>query len=231
MGTTARPPATHPGAPPVLPGGLAGNAHGPQHTWPGADNDPEREFSDREAQWTEEFIEARKIVMAVAQEKTVRPDLKALADGAHNGSDHVDAHRTVALCVSPDTQHGKVDSTMYSTSSMLRTMELILGLRPMSQFDAAATPMYAAFQKEPNLDAYAHVAPDVDMKPVNSKKAFGAALAETWDFTKEDQIDDLIFNEVIWRSVKVADSPMPPPVRAAFVFPHLPAEEEKASKK
>src|SRR5262249_4940918 len=61
-----------------------------------------------------------------------------IEDDAQNGSDHVDAHRTVALAISTYTQHGKVDSTMYSTASMLRTMELILGLKPMSQFDAAA---------------------------------------------------------------------------------------------
>src|SRR5205085_10474250 len=54
-------------------------------------------------------------------------------DDAQNGSDHVDAHRSVALVISPYTQSGKVDSTMYSTSAMLRTMELILGLEPMSQ--------------------------------------------------------------------------------------------------
>jgi DNA-binding beta-propeller fold protein YncE len=145
-------------------------------------------------------------------------------DDAQNGSDHVDAHRTVALVVSPYTQHGKVDSTMYSTASMLRTMELILGLRPMSQFDAAATPMYNAFAARPNVGTYKHVVPEVEMKAVNLSTAWGAKLAETWDFSKEDAIDDLIFNEVIWRSVRGADSPMPPPVRAAFVFPHLPKE-------
>ncbi len=145
-------------------------------------------------------------------------------DDAQNGSDHVDAHRSVCLVVSPYTQSGKVDSTMYSTASVLRTMELILGLRPMSQFDAAARPMYNAFQKEPKLDRYTNVVPDVDMKAVNLKTAYGAKQAETWDFSKEDLIDDLIFNEVIWRSVRGADSPMPPPVRAAFVFPHLPKE-------
>ena len=145
-------------------------------------------------------------------------------DDAQNGSDHVDAHRTVALVISPYTQAGKVDSTMYSTASMLRTMELILGLRPMSQFDAAARPMYNAFQKEATLDTYQHVVPEVNMKAVNLASAFGAKLAETWDFSKEDAIDDLIFNEVIWRSVRGANAPMPPPVRAAFVFPHLPKE-------
>ena len=172
------------------------------------------------------------IVEAISKSKFWKESaIFVIEDDAQNGSDHVDAHRTVALCVSPDTQHGKVDSTMYSTSSMLRTMELILGLKPLSQFDAAATPMFGAFQKEPKLDSYAHVAPGVDLKAVNAKTAYGAALAQTWDFTKEDQIDDLIFNEVIWRSVKGADSPMPPPVRAAFVFPHLPPQEEKTPKK
>ena len=66
-------------------------------------------------------------------------------DDAQNGSDHVDAHRTVALAISPYIKRHSVDSTMYSTSSMLRTMELILGLEPMSQFDAAARPMANAF--------------------------------------------------------------------------------------
>jgi DNA-binding beta-propeller fold protein YncE len=142
-------------------------------------------------------------------------------DDAQNGSDHIDAHRTVALVISPYTQHGQVDSTMYSTASMLRSMELILGLKPMSQFDAAARPMYASFDPKPHFTPYTHVVPDVDMKAVNPATAWGADLSETFDFTKEDAADDLLFNEVIWRSVRGADSPMPPPVRAAFVFPHL----------
>lgn len=145
-------------------------------------------------------------------------------DDAQNGSDHVNAHRTVALCISPYTQHGKVDSTMYATSSMLRTMELILGLKPMSQFDAAARPMYNSFQSKPNLTPYKHVVPDTDMSATNPEDAWGAKLCETFDFSKEDMIDDLIFNEVIWRSVRGRNSPMPPPVRSAFVFPHLPKE-------
>src|SRR5208282_5840768 len=66
-------------------------------------------------------------------------------DDAQNGSDHVDAHRTVALAISPYVKRHVVDSSMYSTSSMLRTMEFILGLEPMSQFDASARPMYGSF--------------------------------------------------------------------------------------
>jgi DNA-binding beta-propeller fold protein YncE len=144
-----------------------------------------------------------------------------IEDDAQNGSDHVDAHRTVALVISPYTKRGFVDSTLYSTSSMLRTIELILGLRPMSQFDAAAHPMYASFQAKPNLEPYKHVVPEVDMKAINKKTAWGAKLSETFDFTREDAADDLLLNEVIWRSVRGRDSPMPPPVRAAFVFPKL----------
>ena len=141
-----------------------------------------------------------------------------IEDDAQNGADHVDAHRTVALCISPYTQHGKVDSTLYSTASMLRTMELILGVQPMSQFDAAARPMYNAFQAKPNLATYTHLLPDTDLNAVNQKTAWGEKLSEGFDFTAEDRVDDLILNEVIWHSVR--DTPMPPPVRAAFVFPH-----------
>jgi 6-phosphogluconolactonase (cycloisomerase 2 family) len=139
-----------------------------------------------------------------------------IEDDAQNGPDHVDAHRTVALVVSPYTKRRHVDSTMYSTSSMLRTMELILGLKPMSQFDAAATPMYASFQSKPDMTPYRHVRPAVDLNEKNKADAWGAALSAQMDLTKEDAADDLLLNEVIWRSVKGANSPMPAPVRAAF---------------
>jgi hypothetical protein len=72
-------------------------------------------------------------------------------DDAQNGPDHVDAHRTIAFVIGPHVRRGAVDSTLYSTCSMLRTMELILGLKPLTQFDAAARPMYASFQAEPDL--------------------------------------------------------------------------------
>ena len=87
-----------------------------------------------------------------------------IEDDAQNGPDHVDAHRTAGLVLSPYCKRGFVDSTLYTTASMIRTMELILGLRPMSQFDAAARPMYGTFAAKPDLTAYAHVVPDVDRK-------------------------------------------------------------------
>jgi hypothetical protein len=147
-------------------------------------------------------------------------------DDAQNGPDHVDAHRAVALVVSPYTKHKFVDSTMYSTSSMLRTMELILGLKPMSQFDAAARPMYHSFQAKPDLTAYEHVVPEVDLQEKNKATAWGSKLSEKFNLAKEDAADDLLLNEVIWRSVRGADSPMPAPVRAAFVMPHVQDEDD-----
>ncbi len=137
-------------------------------------------------------------------------------DDAQNGSDHVDAHRAVALVISPYTKKGMVDSTMYSTSSMLRTMELILGLKPMSQFDAAATPMFASFGPKCDTTPYFHEPARVDIEAKNLASAWGAKLSAGFDFTKEDAADDLLLNEVIWRSVKGNNSPMPAPVRAAF---------------
>ena len=88
-------------------------------------------------------------------------------DDAQNGSDHVDAHRTVALVISPYIKRHTVDSTMYTTSTMLRTMELILGLKPMSQFDAAARPMYAVVHAAGRLTPYVHRPARVDLDARN----------------------------------------------------------------
>ena len=147
-------------------------------------------------------------------------------DDAQNGPDHVDAHRTIAFVISPYTKRRGVDSTMYSTSSMLRTMELILGLKPMTQFDAAATPMFNSFQSKPELQPYSALPANVDLDERNTKLAWGSGKSRKMDFTKEDAADDLLLNEVIWCSVRGADNPMPAPVRAAFVFAHPKDEDD-----
>lgn len=148
-------------------------------------------------------------------------------DDAQNGSDHVDAHRTTALVVSPYTKRKHLDSTLYTTSSMLRTMELILGLDPMSQFDAAAMPMFNSFNDKPDLTGYKLRAPGVDLNERNLRTAWGAEKSMQLNLEKEDQADDLVFNEIIWKSVKGADSAMPAPVRAAFVFPSDSEDEDE----
>ncbi len=140
-------------------------------------------------------------------------------DDAQNGSDHVDAHRTVALAISPYIKKHSVDSTLYSTSSMLRTMELILGLPPMSQFDASARPMYASFATQPDFAPYIHRPAGVDINERNRRDAPLAEVSKKLDLEIEDRNDDLLFNEIIWKAVKGKDSVMPPPVRSAFVMP------------
>src|SRR5581483_8455909 len=174
------------------------------------------------AQVADNDLALGRVVEAVSKSKFWKDTaIFVVEDDAQNGPDHVDAHRAVALVISPYTKHKYVDSTMYSTSSMLRTMELILGLKPMSQFDAAARPMSHSFQEKADFRPYEHVAAGVDLKETNKATAWGADLSEKMDFTKEDAADDLLFNEIIWRSVRGAHSRMPPPVRSAFVFPHL----------
>lgn len=161
------------------------------------------------------------VIEAVTQSKFWKETaVFVIEDDAQNGPDHVDAHRVVALVVSPYTKRRYTDSTLYSTTSMLRTMELIQGLQPMSQFDAAARPMYNSFTAKPDLSPYKHEVPKWDRNELNKEGAPGAELSAKLDLDeKEDQADDILFNEVIWKSVKGANSPMPPPVRAAFFVP------------
>lgn len=161
-----------------------------------------------------------RVVEAVSKSKFWKETaIFVVEDDAQNGSDHVDAHRTVALVISPYTKRNHVDSTLYSTASMLRTMELILGLKPMTQFDAAARPMYHSFTRQADFSPYQHVPSNIDLNEKNRPDAYGAAFSEKLNLAKEDQADDLLFNEIIWKAVKGKDSPMPPPVRAAFVIP------------
>jgi hypothetical protein len=141
-------------------------------------------------------------------------------DDAQNGPDHVEAHRTVALVISPYTRRGIVDSSLYSTTSMVRTIELILGLEPMSQFDAAARPMYACFQSNPELRRFQHLVPKTDLAELNRPNAYGAAVSERFDLTMADAVDDLLLNDVIWHSIRGPKVPTPAPVRAAFFIAH-----------
>jgi YVTN family beta-propeller protein len=144
----------------------------------------------------------------------------SVEDDAQNGPDHVDAHRTVALVVSAYTKRHFVDSTLYSTSSMLRTIELILGLPPMSQFDAAATPMWNSFTKTPQPEAFKSLPARVPLDEKNPENAPGAKRSAAMDFSKEDSAPDIELNEVIWESIKGEHSEMPAPVRTAWVRPN-----------
>ncbi len=140
-----------------------------------------------------------------------------LEDDAQNGPDHVDAHRSVLLVISPYTKRNHVDHTLYTTTSVLRTMELILGLPPMSQYDAAATPLYRSFTAVKDLASYTCLPNSYRLDEKNVKNDRLAELSSRFNLEEEDAADDIAFNEVIWQTVKGIDSKMPPPRRGAFI--------------
>jgi YVTN family beta-propeller protein len=140
-----------------------------------------------------------------------------LEDDSQAGPDHVDAHRSIALVASPFVKRGSVDSTLYSTAGMLRSIEMILGLPPMSNLDTGATPMFAAFQSTPVATGYKLRPARIDLQEKNATNAWGAQASAKMDLAEADLAPEQALNEIIWKSVKGADSPMPPPVRAPFV--------------
>ncbi|MGE5419954.1 MAG: bifunctional YncE family protein/alkaline phosphatase family protein [Chloroflexota bacterium] len=148
-------------------------------------------------------------------------------DDAQNGPDHVDAHRSPALIAGGFVKQGFVDHTPYTTASLLRTMELILGVPPMTQYDAAATPLWRCLNNTPGHPAFNVRPVNVDLNDRNTQRSEWQRLSETFNFTAEDKINDFQFNEVIWRAVKGLDSPCPPAVRAAFLQTNNNEEEEE----
>ncbi|GHV57413.1 hypothetical protein FACS1894182_06180 [Bacteroidia bacterium] len=138
-------------------------------------------------------------------------------DDAQNGPDHVDAHRSTAYIAGGFVKQGFVDHTMYSTSSALRTIELILGLPPMSQYDAAAEPLWRCFNKTANHPPFDALPNRIDLNLKNIQESALSQLSETFNFEIEDRIPDDLFNTVIWAAIKGMDSPCPAPVHAAFV--------------
>ena len=133
-----------------------------------------------------------------------------IEDDAQNGPDHVDSHRTTGFVISPWVRRGFVDSTMYTTSSMLRTMETILGLPPMTTYDANATPMHALFTTKPSLAPWVSLPATTDL---NAKNPSGTALARRsakLDLSDIDRADEGELNRILWTHAKPGQ---PYPVR------------------
>ena len=100
---------------------------------------------------------------------------------------------------------------------MLRTMELILGLPPMSQYDAAATPMWKCFNSQPDLTAFNARPASYNIHEMNSGKTAISEKSASFNLEVMDAAPDLEFSEVIWKAVKGLDAEMPAPVRSAFI--------------
>jgi YVTN family beta-propeller protein len=140
-------------------------------------------------------------------------------DDAQNGPDHVDAHRSPAYIAGGFVKKNFVDHTAYTTSSLLRTIELILGIPPMSQYDAAAVPLWRCMNNVPDHLPFTARPCRVDLDEKNLAKSIWQQKSERFDFSKEDMVSDAEFNEVIWKAVKGLDSQCPPSVHAAFFMP------------
>ena len=140
-------------------------------------------------------------------------------DDAQNGPDHVDAHRSTAYLAGGYVKQGFVDHTAYTTTSLLRTIELILGLPPMTQYDAPSTPLWRCMNNTPDHPAFTVRPCNIDLNLKNLAQNTWQKKSQKFDFSKEDMVSDAEFNEVIWKAVKGLDSPCPPSVHAAFFMP------------
>ncbi len=137
-----------------------------------------------------------------------------IEDDAQNGPDHVDSHRSPVWVISPYTHRGALDSTMYNQTSVLRTMELVNGLRPMTHFDAAARPMFGSFSRQADTRPYTIISPKISLTDRNPEHGSGASESARMDFSEADLIDDDTLNEVLWRAIK--HTAPPPPTTSAF---------------
>jgi YVTN family beta-propeller protein len=141
-----------------------------------------------------------------------------LEDDAQNGPDHIDAHRSPVFVAGGYVKRNAVIHDMYSTSGVLRTIELILGLPPMSQYDAAAMPLYDCFTNKPDLTPYSAKPAQVNLEQRNVADNESSRRSQFFNLAQEDKVPDLDLNEVIWKYVKGENSVMPAPKRSAFVI-------------
>jgi YVTN family beta-propeller protein len=140
-----------------------------------------------------------------------------IEDDAQDGPDHVDAHRSTAYVAGGFVKRHMVDHTMYSTTSMLHTIELILGLPPMSQYDAAAEPMWRCFSNQADNTGFNEKPLQTNINSVNTIENVWQRKSEKFDFSREDRVPDRVFTEVIWKAVKGENAIVPMPRRAAFI--------------
>ena len=140
-----------------------------------------------------------------------------IEDDPQAGWDHVSGYRTTAFVVSPYAKRGVTNSTQYNTTSVLRTIEQVLGLRPMNQFDASATPMTDCFTNVPDYTPFTAQAAQVPLDQMNPSAAAiddpqlraDALASATIDFTGVDRAPEGMLNEILWRAMRGTRDPYP----------------------
>ncbi len=159
-----------------------------------------------------------RIVEAISHSKFWKETaIFAIEDDPQAGWDHVSGYRTTAYCISPYTKRGAVIKTQYNTTSMLRTMEQILGLPPMNQFDATATPMFDCFTNVPNFAPFTALPNNVpldEMNPDPKKVADpllrkNAVVSGRLNFRKVDACPEDVLNRILWHAMKGSAAPYP----------------------
>ena len=152
-------------------------------------------------------------------------------DDPQAGFDHIDGHRTVAMVISPYTPRRAVDSTNYNQTSMIRTMELVLGLPPMNQFDASASAMATCFTEEPNLTPYEAVKNNIPLDELNPEPAairdprgrHWAEVSLSLPLDDVDEADEDTLNRILWYAMRGRDDTYP----AWAVLPEDEEEEQR----
>jgi len=136
-----------------------------------------------------------------------------IEDDSQDGADHVDAHRIPAAVISPYAKRGAVVHTRYDFLSVIRSMELILGMSPLGLFDNLATPMYDAFDSSPDLEPYNVIPPNVDVTARNSAAAPNAAYSRSLNLHRTDRVPQRKLDKILWqwRHGKRAEPPPPGP--------------------
>ena len=136
-----------------------------------------------------------------------------LEDDAQSGPDHVDSHRSVLLTISAYNRPGVVHRFI-NTTDVLATIEDILGLRSLSQFDHFGRPMRGLFARTADLRPYDVIVPEVDLKEKNPKAGPAAEHSAMLDLSRVDAADDDLFNRILWRMIKGEGVPYPGETRA-----------------
>ncbi len=134
-----------------------------------------------------------------------------IEDDSQSGPDHIDCHRTTAYVLSPYVRRAFVDHTMYSSVSILHTMEQILGLPPMTQYDGVATPMWSLFQAQPDMTPYTALPAQINLDEKNTLLSYGAVESMHMPLDAADEADDRQLNRIIWKSIRGDNSALPPP--------------------
>jgi len=133
-------------------------------------------------------------------------------DDSQDGADHVDAHRIPVAVISPYAREGAVVSTRYDLPSVVRSMELIMGMNPLSLNDALATPMYDAFTSAPlNTEPFDAITPDVDLLSYNTTASPWAVQSSQLPLGQVDRVPQSTIDAILWKSVYGEDSTPPPP--------------------